>query len=148
MIKRLQHDFVGNLKEKIRTLPVLHQATHNKILLHGLLKHLGGEVAGDLSDVHVLGKSRSPRQVILVNEFYQSLEGFAMFSKCQFSTWLPTSAALLIMALVTTPVWPSAAPRARPGKMYLRGVRIMVNIQHHSGEKVNLCDMNLCQGMH
>ena len=23
------------------------------------------------------------------------------------------------MALVTTPVWPSAAPRASPGKMYL-----------------------------
>ena len=30
------------------------------------------------------------------------------------------SAALLIMALVTTPVWPRAAPRARPGKMYLQ----------------------------
>ena len=30
-----------------------------------------------------------------------------------------TSAALLIMALVTTPVCPRAAPRASPGKMYL-----------------------------
>ena len=30
-----------------------------------------------------------------------------------------TSAALLIMAFVTTPVCPRAAPRASPGKMYL-----------------------------
>jgi len=30
-----------------------------------------------------------------------------------------TSAARLIMALVMTPVWPSAAPRASPGNMYL-----------------------------
>ena len=30
------------------------------------------------------------------------------------------SAARLIMALVTTPVWPRAAPSASPGKMYLQ----------------------------
>ena len=36
--------------------------------------------------------------------------------------WLKvTSAALLIMAFVTTPVCPRAAPRASPGKMYLVG---------------------------
>ena len=56
--------------------------------------------------------------ISLMSTFSGKVARLARTSSLMSST--RASAALLIMALVTTPVWPRAAPRARPGKMYLQ----------------------------
>ena len=56
--------------------------------------------------------------ISLMSTFSGNVARLARSSSLMSST--RASAARLIMALVTTPVWPRAAPRARPGKMYLQ----------------------------
>ena len=76
-------------------------------------------------DLCLLREGGSPGEVVFVDQLNKSLRrrGFLFFIHITLF-WLKTylkvtSAARLIMALVTTPVCPSAAPRASPGKMYL-----------------------------
>ena len=77
-------------------------------------------------DLCLLREGGSSGEVVFVDQLNKSLRrrGFLFFihnilillKTCYLKV---TSAARLIMALVTTPVCPSAAPRASPGKMYL-----------------------------
>ena len=76
-------------------------------------------------DLCLLWEGGSSGEVVFVNQLNKSLRRrgllciynhLILMKTCYLKV---TSAARLIMALVTTPVCPSAAPRASPGKMYL-----------------------------
>ena len=71
----LQHNFVLYLKIGFRdsnsSLKVC--SYYHEILLDRLDEHLGGQVGGDLPDVHVLGEGGAPGQVVLVDQLDQGL---------------------------------------------------------------------------
>ena len=71
----LQHNFVLYLqigfKDSNSSVKVC--SSYHEILLDRLDEHLGGQVGGDLPDVHVLGEGGPPGQVVLVDQLDQSL---------------------------------------------------------------------------
>ena len=48
-------------------------SSYHEILLDCLDEHLGGQVGGDLPNVHVLGEGGAPGQVVLVDQLDQGL---------------------------------------------------------------------------
>ena len=48
-------------------------SSYHEILLDRLDEHLGGQVGGDLPDVHVLREGGAPCQVVLVDQLDQGL---------------------------------------------------------------------------
>ena len=51
----------------------LSSSSYYEILLDRLNENLGGQMGGDLPDLHVLGEGGAPGQVVLVDQLHQGL---------------------------------------------------------------------------
>ena len=51
----------------------LSSSSYHEILLDRLNENLGGQMGGDLPDLHVLGEGGAPGQVVLVDQLHQGL---------------------------------------------------------------------------
>ena len=117
----LEHHLIPNLKQfHLRNIFLKYAMVYLQIFLDTLFENLCGKVSTYFSNFNIFRERCSPGKILFINKLDKGLIKIVIIQILNplYSSAL-TSAALLIIALVTTPVWPRAAPRASPGKMYL-----------------------------